>query len=222
AYVKLQREGGGVERTVFLTYNAVSQRYEGTYNVPSDAGNGRWEVFFVYANDKAGNMYYTLTAGNSGLYQSFNIVKDTTAPTAPTVSEVTDQSTSVTGTAEVKSNVSVKAGTKVLGTAQAGTDGKFSVGILKQAAGTKLTVTATDGAGNSSKVTEVIVKDVTAPTRPTVSEVTDQSTNMTGVAEANSLVYVKVGSTIIGRGKTDVAGKFSITIPVQKAGTRIG
>ncbi|PFN04203.1 Ig-like domain-containing protein, partial [Bacillus cereus] len=60
------------------------------------------------------------------------------------------------------------------------------------------------------------------PLAPKVNALTSKDTVVTGTAEVNTLVYVKVGSTIIGRGKTDSAGKFSVAIPVQKAGTRIG
>ncbi|MES1038735.1 hypothetical protein, partial [Peribacillus simplex] len=83
-YVKLKRAVGGVESTIFLTYNEKIQRYEGTYNVPSNAGNGKWELFFIYANDKAGNEYYTSIKEGSELYRTFTVTggfDDTTKPT---------------------------------------------------------------------------------------------------------------------------------------------
>ncbi|MGF9776060.1 Ig-like domain-containing protein, partial [Priestia aryabhattai] len=89
----------------------------------------------------------------------------------PTVNEVTEKSTNVTGTAEVGSTVTVKADDKVLGTTLTKDDGTFSVSIDAQKAGAKLTVTSTDDAGNTSEVKEVVVKDVTAPSVPTVNEV---------------------------------------------------
>ncbi|PGZ95539.1 hypothetical protein COE51_19770, partial [Bacillus pseudomycoides] len=66
-----------------------------------------------------------------------------------------------------------------------------------------------DSAGNYSPYTTVTVQDKTAPLAPKVNAITDKNTEVTGTAEANTLVYVKVGSTIIGRGKTDATGKFS-------------
>ena len=44
--------------------------------------------------------------------------------------------------------------------------------------------------GNESEVKEVTVKDVTAPTSPTVNEVTETSTSVIGTAEARSTVIV--------------------------------
>ena len=60
------------------------------------------------------------------------------------MNEVTETSTSMTGTAEAGSSITIKAGTTVLGTATTTTEGKYSVMIVKQKAGTKLTVTAAD------------------------------------------------------------------------------
>ncbi len=89
---------------------------------------------------------------------------DKTAPSIPTVNEITDKSTSITGTAEVGSTITVKTGNSVLGTAVAKGDGTYSVTIVLQNAGTKLTVISTDDAGNVSEATEVIVKDTEKPT----------------------------------------------------------
>jgi hypothetical protein len=63
--------------------------------------------------------------------------------------------------------------------------------------------------------------DITAPVTPTVDIVTDKTTEVTGITEANAEVTVKVGDIVIGSGKSDAEGKFSITIPVQPAGTTI-
>ncbi|WP_257206825.1 Ig-like domain-containing protein [Bacillus pseudomycoides] len=44
---------------------------------------------------------------------------------------------------------------------------------------------------------------------------------ITGTTEPNTDVNVKVGSTLIGKGKANSKGQFSIKIPVQKMGTRV-
>ena len=75
---------------------------------------------------------------------------DTTAPAAPVVDKVKDSSTKVTGTAEASAKVEVKNGETVIGSATAGTDGKFTVTITAQTEGTVLAVTSTDAAGNVS------------------------------------------------------------------------
>ncbi|MES1040744.1 Ig-like domain-containing protein, partial [Peribacillus simplex] len=147
-------------------------------------------------------------------------VKDVTAPNSPTVNEVTETSTSVTGTAEAGSTITVKAGTTVLGTGTVDAEGKYTVTIEKQQAGTKLIVTATDDAGNVSEVKEVTVKDVTAPTVPSVNAVYDNATVITGKAETNAKVYAMVGSNKNGEAIAK-SGAYTINIAKQKAGTSI-
>ncbi|MED3687106.1 Ig-like domain-containing protein, partial [Bacillus thuringiensis] len=78
-------------------------------------------------------------------------------PSAPKVSEVKDTDGKVTGTTKPGATVTVKVGTEELGKGTADETGKFSVVIPKQAAGTKLSVTASNSTG-TSEVTEVSVK----------------------------------------------------------------
>ncbi|MED4013652.1 Ig-like domain-containing protein [Priestia aryabhattai] len=221
-YVKFRKVGGGTEKTVFLSYNEKTQRYEGTYNVPSDAGNAKWELFFIYASDNAGNKYSTLTdRERKELYQIFNIVKDIIPPNLPQVNEVNDKDKYITGTAETGSFITVKEGTTVLGTGTADIEGKYSVIIPNQKAGTKLTVTATDNAGNISEVKEVTVKDGTPPSTPLVNEVTEKSTSVIGTTEAGTTVTVEAGEKILGTTIVKENGTFSLIISLQKAGTKL-
>ncbi|MFE4351657.1 Ig-like domain-containing protein [Peribacillus butanolivorans] len=145
---------------------------------------------------------------------------DIAAPTAPSVNEVTDKTTNVTGIAEAGSTLSVKAGTKGIGTTKASTAGTYTVSIPKQKAGTKVTVTATDDAGNTSAAKEITVKDVTAPSTPTVNAVYDNAMVIAGKAETNANVYAMVGNKKIGEARAK-NGDYSIKIAKQKAGTSI-
>ncbi|MES1039456.1 Ig-like domain-containing protein [Peribacillus simplex] len=145
---------------------------------------------------------------------------DNAAPTVPSVNGIMDKSTNVTGIAEADSTLTVKVGVTVIGTAKASTEGKYTVSIPKQKAGTKVTVTATDNAGNTSAAKEMTVKDVTAPSTPTVNAVYDHATVITGKAETNAKVYAKVGRNKIGEA-TAKNSAYSIKIAKQKAGTSI-
>ncbi|MBS4178096.1 Ig-like domain-containing protein [Lederbergia citrea] len=167
-------------------------------------------VLKVYAEDKAGN--------RSG---EVNVtVLDKTTPEVPVVNEVTDKDTKVTGTAEPESTISVKVGTKEIGSTITGTDGKFTVSIAVQKAGTVLSVTAKDKAGNVSAVTKITVKDKTAPNTPTVSPVADNTKKISGTAEVGSTITVKNGIKVLKTAITDKAGKFTITLAsTLKAGT---
>jgi len=165
----------------------------------------------VYAEDAAGNKSAETTV----------TVIDKTAPAAPKVGEVSDTSTTVTGTTEAGAKVTVKSGLNILGTATADSTGAFKVTIAKQKAGTKLVVYAEDAAGNKSAETTVTVIDKTAPAAPKVNEVSDTSTTVTGTTEAGAKVTVKSGSNVLGTAKADNTGAFKVSIAKQKAGTKL-
>ncbi|WHZ02784.1 Ig-like domain-containing protein [Neobacillus sp. YX16] len=165
----------------------------------------------VTAADKAGNVSEAGTV----------VVKDVTAPGKPAVNEVTDKDTAVSGQAEAGSKVEVKVSGALIGNGTPGTDGKFTVVIPVQEAGVQLTITAADKVGNVSEAVTVVVKDVTAPGKPELNEVTDKDNAVNGQAEPGSKVEVKVNGSLIGSGTAGTDGKFTVTIPVQKAGTEI-
>lgn len=216
---------------------------------------------------------------------------DKTPLAKPKVNPVSNKDIFVKGTTEANAKVSVKLGSKVIGTVSANSDGKFNVHISKQKAGTKLTIfaedaarnkstevivtvidktvpvtpivkevsdkgqesngksttlgsananksgnyrvtlktsqkagtvlsiTATDKAGNVSTAKKVTVKDKTAPKAPTINKVTTKSSVVTGKAEVYSTVYVKAHGKVIGSGKANKASSFSIKIAKQKTGT---
>ena len=143
------------------------------------------------------------------------------APSKPVVNKIDNNDKVVTGKAESGSTVTVKSGKTVLGTAKATSKGAFSAKIAVQKAGTKLVITAKDSAGNVSTSVTVTVSDVVAPSKPTVNKVDDNDTKVTGKAEANSTVNVKVGSKSLGAATADSKGNYSVKIKVQKKGTTI-
>ncbi|WP_241625943.1 Ig-like domain-containing protein, partial [Rosenbergiella epipactidis] len=93
---------------------------------------------------------------------------DTTAPTEPSNLQLSDDGTTLSGTGEAGSTITVK-DTKgnTLGTATVGSDGTFSITLsTAQTNGQTLSVTATDAAGNVSSVATITATDTTAPTEP--------------------------------------------------------
>ncbi|MFJ5760235.1 5'-nucleotidase C-terminal domain-containing protein [Neobacillus sp. NPDC093182] len=143
-------------------------------------------------------------------------VEDSEAPKPPSVNEVTDQSTQVTGTSEPGSTVEVSVNETVIGSSTVLENGSFVVEIAKQAAGTELSVTATDGAGNVSDVTVVTVVDVTPPDQPKVNHVIHNDTAITGTTEAGASVKVMLGKVELGSAVADTNGKFKVSVPKQK------
>ncbi|MFC7395033.1 Ig-like domain-containing protein [Scopulibacillus cellulosilyticus] len=175
------------------------------------------------AKQKAGTKLTVYAEDDSGNKSEETIVtlSDKTPPEKPKVNEVSDASTSVTGTTEAEAKVTVKRSTTVLGSAKAEANGKFNITINKQKAGTKLTIYSEDDSGNKSEEATVTVSDKTPPAKPKVDEVSDASTYVTGSAETGSKVTVKNGSMTIGSGNTDSKGAFKIKITKQKAGTTL-
>ncbi|BAB05799.1 Ig-like domain-containing protein [Halalkalibacterium halodurans] len=102
----------------------------------------------ITAKDKAGNVSKATT----------KTVKDKTPPKKPTVNKVTSRDTKVTGKTEANATVTIKRDGKTLASGKADKNGKFSIKISKQKKGTKLSVTAKDKAGNTSKATKVTVQ----------------------------------------------------------------
>ncbi|VEF49609.1 peptidase M30, hyicolysin [Bacillus freudenreichii] len=145
---------------------------------------------------------------------------DKIPPKKPIVNQVSDKDKKVTGKAEIRSKVTVKAGGKVIGTATTASNGKFTVSLkTTRKAGTVLYVTATDKAKNVSAATKVTVKDKTPPAVPKVNKVTIKSISVKGKAEAGSTVYVKIGKKVVGSAKASKKGAFSVKIKKQKVGT---
>lgn len=148
---------------------------------------------------------------------------DSTPPAKPKVSGgVSNASASVSGTSEPGSEVTVKNGSKVLGTAKADSKGNYKVTIAKQKAGSKLVVYAIDVSGNKSAEVSVTVSDKTPPAKPTINTFGDNQTTITGKAEAYSKVVIKSGKTTLGQAIAGSKGTFSVKIKSkQKAGATL-
>ncbi|MGG4491310.1 cell wall-binding repeat-containing protein [Metabacillus idriensis] len=146
---------------------------------------------------------------------------DQVPPDVPKVNAITDKSASVTGTAEAGTLITVKKGTAVLGKAGADAQGRYSVQIPKQAAGTVILVTATDDEGNESPAVRVTVTDATAPAAPAVNSLTDLDNRITGTAEKSATIIAKTAGKEIGRSVANASGQFQIAINKQTAGSTI-
>ncbi|MES9684037.1 immunoglobulin-like domain-containing protein [Gottfriedia acidiceleris] len=202
-----------------LTYNSMTNRYEARYKIPLTAINGTWTAYHITFQDKVGNYVGVYPKVGDQLYNTFRVSEDIVAPDAPTVNELTDQSSNVTGTAEENSTIQVKVGNTSIGSGTSKNDGTYSIQIPLQKGGTRVAVSATDRSGNESKTTEVLVTDTTAPAIPIVDKVSDKSEKVTGTAEANSNIFVKENNNLLGQEVVKSDGTYSVPIPLQKAGT---
>lgn len=147
------------------------------------------------------------------------IVGDGTAPSDPTIFPINDKAMTISGTAG-SGRVFVKTGDEELGWNYVNGAGKYSIMIKPQPVGTVLTVWAEDSFGNKSKEVSTVVGKA-APSKPYVSNVNNQDVLVIGTADSDYVVYVKVGSKVVGKGKSDGEGRFQVKIPKQKAGTTL-
>ncbi|MFK9094252.1 Ig-like domain-containing protein [Bacillus salipaludis] len=117
-------------------------------------------VGHVYMN-QPGTQSVSVNYGNWSIDFNITIIeKDRTPPDKPIVNEITDLTTVVTGTSEPGATVSVQVGNTILGETVVGKDGRFSIPITSQQAGTVVFISARDTEGNLSVSNIVTVKEV--------------------------------------------------------------
>ena len=188
-----------------------------TYAVPAGSTS------YVFTELKEGTPYeFTIAAIDQAANKSGVVkVNETTLLSKPVVNPVSEKDGSVTGQAYPGTLITVKKADAVIGTGTVGTAGNYNVVIDPQKAGTELSVVASNKAGVVSEAAKVVVEDKTAPSVPTVIEVTDQSTKVEGTGEVASTITIKSDGKELATGKVDVNGNYSITIAKQIAGTEL-
>ncbi|MGD7024743.1 Ig-like domain-containing protein [Rossellomorea vietnamensis] len=213
---RVVRGKGAPDHTVNII---MDKAYNFTVETGSD-GTFTYQISHELKKDTKIQVYQLDQNGVASTFVTVPVI-DNTPPKAPEVSQVTELSDVVTGTAEVSSTIEVRVSGTVIGTGEVTSRGSFTVAIAKQKAGTILEVTAVDDSGNVSEKTSVDVKDVTAPASPQVNEVTDKDTVVTGGTEPGAKIEVQRSGSVIGSQTARADGKFSVTIPVQKAGAEL-
>ena len=201
--------------------------------------DGTYPNFRVTATDAAGNQSGAATVtpwtiDTVSLITVTGVASDTGI--SPTDKITNDNTLTITGMAEPNSLVAVFDNGVQVGTATASGTGAYSVttSALSDASHV-LTITAADIAGNVSSSTPLgtwIVDTIAPSSTPVVvsvtvdtgSSTTDQITSdstltFTGTAEANSVVQVFDGTTLIGTTTASGTGDYSVTASVLPDGT---
>jgi hypothetical protein len=163
--------------------------------------------------------YYGLPSDMDEVYGIQVGMLDTTPPKKPTINTIDDNDKLITGSAEAQSKIYVFRGSSLIKNGYADSNGKYSIPIPVQKAGTFLTVFSEDAAENVSISSSIKVIDKTAPGVPTVHPVDDNDTSVKGKAEANSTVTVKNGTNVVGSVKANQKGEFNISIKAVSAKT---
>ncbi|WP_088824921.1 MULTISPECIES: Ig-like domain-containing protein, partial [unclassified Listeria] len=161
----------------------------------------------------------TATATIYGKSSSANttVTQGNIAPT--TIKPLTTDSLTAEGTAEPNAILVLKdQNNNQIANGRIGSDGKYSVVIPKQAAGTVVTATATKD-GQTSSASTTVTQDSIAQT--TINALNTNSTVAQGKAEPNAAIAIKVGSSTIGEGRVGSDGNYSVTIPKQAAGVTV-
>uniref|UniRef100_UPI001F58FB1C Ig-like domain-containing protein n=1 Tax=Enterococcus faecalis TaxID=1351 RepID=UPI001F58FB1C len=133
-----------------------------------------------------------------------------------TISNIDTTTTTVTGTGEPNATIQLKVGDKVIAEGKIGSDGKYSLTIKEQAAGTVVQAIVTKD-GLTSEASTTVIKGALVQT--TISNIDTTMTSVSGKAEPNATIQIKVGGKVIAEGKVGSDGLYSLTIPKQSAGT---
>ncbi|MBC6314430.1 Ig-like domain-containing protein [Listeria grandensis] len=132
---------------------------------------------------------------------------------------LTTNSTKVTGKGVAGATVVVKVEGTEVGRGVVGSNGAFEVTIPKQVEGTRVEITQTKGSAVSEATEIVVVKGLQKVTE--ISEVTTNSTKVTGKGHSGAAVKVKVAGVEIGTGEVGTDGNFEVIIKPQAVGTEL-
>ncbi|MBC1406029.1 autolysin modifier protein, partial [Listeria welshimeri] len=184
----------------------------GTGKVGSD---GKYSIT-IPQQDVGTRVTATATVGDASSSATTAVTQGAIAQT--TIAALTTKSTTAQGTAEPNASITIKndAG-DTLGTGKVGSDGKYSITIPKQTAGTVVTATASASGKTSSASTTVLRAEIN---QTTINKVTTESTSASGTAEPNATIVIKDdNNNQLATGRVGSDGIYSLTIAKQAEGT---
>ncbi|MFZ4820994.1 BapA/Bap/LapF family large adhesin [Pseudomonas putida] len=188
----------------------VTVEPDGTFVLDLNRPQINGETLTIIAQDATGNPSVPLAV----------TAPDLTPPVQPTDLLLNAAGTSMTGTAEAGSTITVRGpNNNIVGTVEVGENGQFTVPISPaQNNGQLLTVVSTDDAGNASVAVPYQTNDTSPPDLVTNLAINNTFNVLTGKGEANATVTVSLDGDVIGTGVVDAAGNFQITL-VPAAGS---
>ncbi|EDV4563223.1 BapA prefix-like domain-containing protein [Salmonella enterica subsp. enterica] len=145
---------------------------DGTFSIGISPAKINGETLNVLVTDKAWN------TGPMVILHA----PDSTAPEMPKNVVISEDGTSISGTAEPGSAITIATpdGTP-LGSGKVDSEGHFTLPLVPaQTNGEQVTVTATDSANNVSPPTTAQAPDITAPDKPIITQVLDDVESVTG------------------------------------------
>ncbi|XRG80476.1 L,D-transpeptidase family protein [Rossellomorea sp. GAMAL-10_SWC] len=134
----------------------------------------------------------------------------------PTIEQVTNQSTAIKGLFLSNSQVELYNDSKLINTVKTNDKGEFNDAIKPLKEFTKISVIGVSE-GLKSKPITVSVKDSIAASITSLSAISDQSQDVTGISEPFATVKVYMNENLIGDNTVSSTGKFTVKIGKQKA-----
>ncbi|MFV7477277.1 BapA/Bap/LapF family large adhesin [Enterobacter pseudoroggenkampii] len=227
------REGGA------LVGNPVVADSQGNFSLTLTPPKLNGEILTADATDTAGNTSPTTSAAAPDITPPqtpviISVIDDVQATTGPVGPNglTNDRAPTVNGTGEAGSTITISNGSDVLGTVVVPSSGQWSfTPPTPLTDGTYvLTATATDAAGNPSGISTAwtINVDGTAPPAPVISQVVndipgqtgaidlngttnDSTPTLSGTAEANATISLRVDGVEIGTTVADGLGAWTFT-----------
>ena len=202
-------------------------------------GSGAWTYTTAALADGSHSLTATDTVAGitSAASSALAVTVDTHVPVTPSIvsfsidsgivgDHITNDNTPMlTGTAEANSTVKVYDGATLLGSTIANGSGAWTYTTAVLSDGVhSLTATDTDAAGTTSTAsTELsLTIDTTAPSAPSIVSdliVNTNEASLAGTAEANSMVTLYDGTTLLGSVATNGSGAWSYTTGTLTNGT---
>lgn len=185
------------------------------------AGDGTYQFTIPNAPLSAGTKVTAIVTANGLTSSAETIVQgdDVETISETTISELNTDSTSVTGTAEPNSEITIKDGDITLAKGRVGSDGVYALGIERQQAGTVVTAQAQLNSVYSNIAETTVLRATIMET--TLNDLTTLSTTISGTAEPNSQVEITIGDSDPITATTDNNGNFNMLIDPLPEGTVI-
>ncbi|MBC1794020.1 Ig-like domain-containing protein [Listeria booriae] len=150
----------------------------------------------------------------NGIFKFSNVkVVDTSVLDQTTISDISTNTTTVSGKGEPNGAVLIKNGDVQIGSGKVNSNGDYSVTIPEQAYGSTITATVMSGTLSSSANQTVTQAPIAAPT---INPLTTKSTTASGTGEAGSTLTFKANGIEYPTTVTS-DGTWSVTIPKQAA-----
>ncbi|WP_176545046.1 Ig-like domain-containing protein [Bacillus sp. AFS041924] len=188
-------------------------------NVQTDAkGNYRFNTKPLKAFTKI-----NIVGVSIGIKSKFatSTVSDVIAPSVTSISSISDHSQNISGKSEPYADVIVNLNKKVLVKGKVNSAGKFNIKMAKQKANSILQVVAIDKSKNQSKPVSIRVLDRTAPSKPTIQTVKENSTVISGKTEAKASVKLYLKNKYVAKITASKYGSYSFKVSKLKAFTPI-